>query len=114
MHELSIAMALVEQIQACQEREGFTAVQRVTVAVGGWSGVDAQALAFCFPLAIEGTPLAGASLILEELPVRLSCRSCGQESEAAEPYALICGVCGSGQVGIEAGDDLILRSLEVI
>ncbi|NGZ06172.1 MAG: hydrogenase maturation nickel metallochaperone HypA [Magnetococcales bacterium] len=113
MHELSVAMALVEQVRECMEREKFASVRQVTVSVGALSGVDGRALAFCFPLAIEGTPVAGAELIVEELPVRLRCMACGTESEAVEPCLLYCGSCASGQVEIIAGNDLILRSLEV-
>lgn len=113
MHEWSIATALVEQIRQCQAREGFATVRRVDVAVGVMSGVDARALAFCFPMALEGTPFVGACLSWEELPVRLHCRECGEEMETMEPCLMPCRACASGQVEIVAGEDLMLRSLEV-
>lgn len=113
MHELSVALALVEQVMACREQERFEGVREITVSVGALSGVDARSLAFCFPLAVEGTPLAGCGLRLEEIPVRLRCRACGVEAEAIEPHLLMCGACDSGQVEIVAGQELILRALEV-
>ncbi|MBF0626667.1 MAG: hydrogenase maturation nickel metallochaperone HypA [Magnetococcales bacterium] len=113
MHELNIAMALVEQIREFMVKENAHELISATVAVGALSGVEADALAFCFPLAIEGTPMQGAQLHLEPVPVRLRCRSCEAKSQPEESHMLHCVVCGSGQVEIVTGHDLILQSLEV-
>ncbi|MBF0273156.1 MAG: hydrogenase maturation nickel metallochaperone HypA [Magnetococcales bacterium] len=113
MHELNIAMALVEQIREFMLEEKAQELISVTVSVGALSGVEADALAFCFPLAIEGTPIQGASLQIEPVPVRLRCRTCDTESQPEESHWIQCVACGSGHVEIIAGHDLILHSLEV-
>jgi hydrogenase nickel incorporation protein HypA/HybF len=65
MHELSIAMSLVDAI--CDElpKLGNVSVQSVRVKVGALSGIAAAALTFAFDVAAEGSPIAGARLDVE-------------------------------------------------
>jgi len=65
MHELSIAMSLVDAI--CDElpKLGNVSVQSVRVKVGALSGIAAEALTFAFDVAAEGSPIAGARLDVE-------------------------------------------------
>jgi Zn finger protein HypA/HybF involved in hydrogenase expression len=70
MHELSIALSLVEAI--CDElpRLGPVRVQAVHVRVGSLSGVATEALAFAFDVATDDSPIAGARLDIEKTPGR--------------------------------------------
>ena len=65
MHELSVAMSLVDTI--CDElpQLGPVSVQSVRIRVGALSGVAMEALMFAFDVAADGTPIAGARLIIE-------------------------------------------------
>ncbi|MBF0154275.1 MAG: hydrogenase maturation nickel metallochaperone HypA [Magnetococcales bacterium] len=113
MHELSLAMAMVEQLQEILAREQVHKLLSVTVAVGALSGVDRGAFAFSFPLVVEGTPLAGVRLLIEETPLRLRCQECGEVSQPEEICLLHCAACASGRVEILSGQDFVIRSLEV-
>jgi hydrogenase nickel incorporation protein HypA/HybF len=66
MHELSIALSLVEA--ACEElpRLGGPRLRAVHVRIGPLSGVAAGALRFSFDVAAAGTAAEGASLEVEE------------------------------------------------
>ena len=112
MHELSLALALIEQIQHIARQERATRVRSVTVRVGALSGVDPEALAFCFPLAARDTPAETAQLILlKDSPHRL-CLAC-ERVFPGEPHSP-CPACGSGNTCITGSDDLFLHSLEVV
>ena len=65
MHELSVAMSLVDTI--CEELPhlGEVTVRSVRIRVGALSGVGMEALMFAFDVAADGTPIAGARLIIE-------------------------------------------------
>jgi Zn finger protein HypA/HybF involved in hydrogenase expression len=66
MHELSIALSLVDAI--CEELPKLgdgVEVRAVKVRVGSRSGVAREALAFAFDVATGETPIAGARLDLE-------------------------------------------------
>lgn len=70
MHELSIAVSLIDAI--CDElpRLGRVSVRSVRVRVGALSGVVADALTFAFDVAADSSPIAGARLEIEPTPGR--------------------------------------------
>ena len=67
MHELSIAISLVDAV--CDELPRFgdrVSVRRVLLRVGPLSGVVPDALRFAFDVAAHDSPIAGACLDIEE------------------------------------------------
>ncbi len=112
MHELSLATSLVEQALAAMEQHKTGKILSLTVSVGALSGVDRGALEFCFPMACDGTPLEGAGLEIDEIPVKVRCENCGAESDVEIPV-LICKNCESRNVSIISGRDFMLVSMEV-
>ena len=62
MHELSIAIDLVEVACAQAERLGAVRVQALHVRVGRLSGVVKEALTFSFDMAAQGSTVEGARL----------------------------------------------------
>jgi len=113
MHELSIAQALIEQVDAQARRHGAGAVGRVVVRIGVLSGVEPALLATAFPLAAAGSVAASAELVLEPLPARGRCTACSAEFDAPASR-LVCPHCGEWRTELLAGDELILASLELI
>lgn len=111
MHELSIAEAVVEQVEALRRREGATAVVSVTMAVGEWSGVDAEALRTAFALAAEPVLGSAARLEIESVPVEVRCRSCGASAPPPERSLLMCPACYAADVELVHGRELILRAV---
>ena len=67
MHELSLATAMVEQLEEILTREGGTRIVRIALRLGAMSGVDRDAFEFAFPEAAGGTPAEGAVLVIEEI-----------------------------------------------
>lgn len=67
MHELSIAIRLVELAADAAQSLGAAAVSRLFVRLGAEAGVAAEALRFSFDLAAEGTIVQGARLELEPI-----------------------------------------------
>ncbi len=113
MHELSLAMALIEELERAAKREGATQVTAVSVVIGALSGVERDPFEFCFPLAAEGSCVEGATLEIEEVPLTVLCRACGAKTEARLPD-LSCGKCGDFGVDVIDGREFRVRSMEVI
>jgi hydrogenase nickel incorporation protein HypA/HybF len=65
MHELSIALSLVELASEELARLGDVRLGAVHVRVGTLSGVVPEALRFSFDVAADGTTIAGARLEIE-------------------------------------------------
>jgi len=112
MHELSIAQALVEQVERVVRDEKARCANRVMIAVGALSGADPEALRGAFPLVAEGTVAEGAELVVEVMPARVRCTACGAES-AAENYFVACAACGSRAVELVSGRELHIQSVEL-
>jgi len=112
MHELSIAQALVEQVEAAAANEHALRVVRVVITVGALSGVDPEALRSLFPLVAEGTVTADAELAVEQVAARVRCRACGFESPVEE-YFIGCSTCDSKDVELVAGRELNITSIEL-
>ena len=111
MHEMSMAIALIEQAEAALPDDGAL-VSRVVVSVGVLSGVDPEALVLAFPLAAEDTRLQGAALDIRRVPASMRCRACGDTTTPDFPF-FVCAACGSDDVDIAAGRELMLESMEL-
>jgi len=66
MHELSIAVSIVEIAQEELARHGGERVRAVHLQLGPLAGVAKEALLFSFGLACEGTAVEGSSLVIED------------------------------------------------
>ena len=62
MHEMAIAMALIEQAEKVAVEQKARAIAGITVVVGRLSGTDPDALKAVFELAAEESLAAGAFL----------------------------------------------------
>ncbi|MEV7180823.1 hydrogenase maturation nickel metallochaperone HypA [Kitasatospora sp. NPDC093679] len=111
MHEMSIAMAVVDQVvQAVPE--GADRVESVLLQVGELAGVVPDSLHFCFELACSGTVLEGAELITEPVPARARCGACGTGWAVGMPPELTCPGCGDGAATeLLTGRELQIRSV---
>ncbi len=113
MHELSIVQALIEQVEREVRRAGHDGhVVKVGLQIGRLSGVCPDSLRFAFDLLAPDTPLAGAVIEIEEPAALCACRACGTRMEIAE-LAFQCPHCGSDDVAIEGGQDLVLQTIEL-
>lgn len=112
MHEMSIATAVVSQVQEAAEAGGASAVTSVRLQVGELAGVVPEALAFCFELACAGTLLEGAELVTEPLAARARCGSCAQDWAVGMPPRLTCPHCGrAADVELLGGRELQILSV---
>jgi hydrogenase nickel incorporation protein HypA/HybF len=112
MHELSVCQALIRQVQDLAREHRAAAVISVKVQIGPLSGVEPDLLRQAFPLASAGSVAETAQLVIERLPIRVHCESCGAET-AAEVNKLICGACGDWHTRLLSGDEMLLASVEL-
>jgi hydrogenase nickel incorporation protein HypA/HybF len=108
MHELSITRSIVESVV---DRLPGRRVTLVNLDIGKLSGVEPEALRFCFELVAAGTDLDGAALVIAEPPGRAHCTGCGSDFEL-DTCILLCA-CGSADVRVRSGHELRIRSVEV-
>ena len=113
MHELSIATSIVEIAGEHALQEGGGRVTSVTLRIGRLSCVHEDALRSSFELVTEGTPLAGASLLMIEVPVRIWCPTCQTEVELPGIQRFACPACGHLSGDVRAGRELDIESIQI-
>jgi len=113
MHEMGIAMQILEIATASIPDDMKNArVERVNLKVGKLAAVVPESLRFCFEIAAKDTPLSGAVLHIDEIPVVAVCRECHKEWTIKEPV-FRCKECESGSIDIVSGRELDIESIEI-
>jgi hydrogenase nickel incorporation protein HypA/HybF len=112
MHEMSIAMSIVDAVVERTRREGGEAVTSIELVVGPLSGVVVESLRFCFSAAAKDSPADGAELLIEEPEARGVCEECGARFPVSG-YHVNCPSCGKFRVRIESGEELSVKSITI-
>ena len=112
MHELSVCMSLLEQVQAIAAERGAKRVTRIELLVGPLSGVESDLLRNAWPLASAGTLAVDADFIIDEPDIVVRCSRCDAQTPATA-NRLVCGTCGDFQTIVVSGDEMILQSVEL-
>jgi hydrogenase nickel incorporation protein HypA/HybF len=113
MHELSIALGIVDLAAEAVERQGGGRVVAVHLRLGPLSGVVCTALRSAYELAREGSVLAAAELVVEEVPLVAYCPTCAAERIPAALYLLLCPVCDTPMPEVVRGRELEVTALEM-
>jgi hydrogenase nickel incorporation protein HypA/HybF len=113
MHELSIAMSIVEMAQEEAERRGQAQVLAVHLRLGLLSGVVKEALLSSYDMACEATPLEGSQLLIEEIPVEVFCPKCKVARRIESIQWFCCPKCLTPTTEILHGKELEVVALEI-
>jgi hydrogenase nickel incorporation protein HypA/HybF len=112
MHELSIAMSIIEMaLEEAQQRE--VVVEAVHLDLGPLSGVVADALLFSYEIACRDTPLEGSRLVIREVPVEVYCPACDAPKVLHSMQWFCCPTCGAPTSQVIQGKQLAITALEV-
>ena len=112
MHELSIAMSILEIAQEEAEQRGIK-VGAVRVKLGALCGVVKDSLLFSYEVASADTPLKGSRLVVEEVPVAVFCSRCQAQRPVQSIQLLCCAECGAPTPEIVHGKELEVVALEI-
>lgn len=112
MHEMALTESIVQAIEESAGRHGYSAVTGVWVEVGALSGVEAEALRFCFDAVARGTIAEGARFEIVATEGAAWCLRCSKTVTIAQRFDA-CPDCGSHQLQITGGEELRIKELEV-
>lgn len=113
MHELSIAMSIVDLAQEESDRRGGVPIKAVHLRLGLLSGVVKEALLSSYEMACDNTLLEGSRLIVEEVPVIVFCKQCEGQRPVHSTQMFCCSECGTPTGEIVQGKELLVVGLEV-
>jgi hydrogenase nickel incorporation protein HypA/HybF len=110
MHEMSIAMNIVDLVSTTAQAEQAVSIQSIELEIGTMSGIMLEALEFCFEAAAKGTLAEGALLDILSIQAKGTCPVCNHISEVSGP-ADQCPNCGEFLLEITEGKDIKLRAI---
>jgi len=113
VHEITVALSLLEGVQATASEQGIERVCAVHVRVGALSGVVRDALLFSWDVATVETVAEGSRLHIEEIPLVVFCDRCEGERAPRPGSGLLCPDCGMPAPHIVRGREMQLVSMEV-
>ena len=113
MHELSIAMSILDALQEEVDQRGCGHVEAVHVRIGALSGVAPEALQSAYQMASAETSFSESRLVIEEIPIVIYCANCRSPQTANPSSWFSCPECNQISREILSGRELEISSLEV-
>lgn len=110
MHELSLCNAIRTIVDRAAEGRP---VETVHLRVGRFRQVVPDTLSYCWGLVSADSYLAGSTLAIDHVAIRLACRACGAQTSPEGGLLLVCCDCGSGDVAMVTGEEFLITSLDL-
>ena len=112
MHELSIALSIIELVEGEARKANASSISKVEVEIGTMAGVETEALLFAWESAVMGTMAQMAPLEIHSIEAEANCLECGKDF-LAEHFFVQCPHCSSFRYNITKGKELRVCSLMV-
>ncbi|MGN6713802.1 hydrogenase maturation nickel metallochaperone HypA/HybF [Anaerocolumna jejuensis] len=110
MHELGVLNSMVHTIERIVKEQNVTEVRKLVIEVGELAGIVPRYLEQSWPAASYKTFMEKTELELIVIPGIVKCKSCGRVFNAV--YSdLQCPDCGSKDMEILEGDDMIIKEI---
>ena len=87
MHELSLALEVIDMAQRETTKNSLTSVLEILIEVGVLSGVEADAFEMAMKMASKDSILEGASINIVRIPGKGRCVDCRQDFPMENPLA---------------------------
>lgn len=111
MHERSLAIALIRQVEEELYRRHLRSLAEVRLAIGEFAGVEPTLLASAFQELAADHWKPAPRLCCDIIPLTACCRECANEF-IVNQFRFECPTCGSRRVDVTAGEELELVSLQ--
>jgi hydrogenase nickel incorporation protein HypA/HybF len=112
MHEMSLCEGILQILEDNAKSQGFKKVKTVWLEIGALSGVEIEAMKFCFDAVTRNTLAEQAALEIIKNPGLAWCMKCSKNVEVRQRFDE-CPDCGSYQLQVVAGDEMKIKELEV-
>lgn len=113
MHELSIALSILEIAEEEAQRRGNAQVEAIHLKLGPLSGVVKEALLSAYQLATEQTQFADCRLVIEDVPILVYCSKCQAERPVRSVQWFCCTECDTPASDVLHGRELQVSAMEL-
>ena len=111
MHEYSVTKSLVDLCDKEADENNIKTISRIYLKVGKFTGFSPDCIEFYFEHLKVNTKCSSATIVFEEIPIRITCQECGKQNEIDEPI-LLCPDCGSEKIDLLSGREFFVASIE--
>ncbi len=110
MHELGIVLQIVERIEEVAKENHLEEIQTLVLEIGELSSMIPRYVEACYPMAVEGTILEAAELVIEVLPGNGSCRACNAVYNLPAQKNT-CPMCGCKEFTVLSGKEFNIKEI---
>jgi len=112
VHEMSLCESVLQVLETEAQRQHFRKINTVWLEIGALSGVESEAMCFCFDVIVRNTLADGATLNIINVPAEAWCLECAQTVLIQQRYDA-CPRCGGYQLQVTNGEQMRIKELEV-
>ncbi len=109
---MSLAEGVLQLIEDAAREQEFAKVTTVWLEIGQLSGVEVEAMKFCFDAVTRDSIADGASLEIIALPGAGWCMECSLTVSMTEVFGE-CPHCGGHRLQVTGGTEMRVKELEV-
>ena len=109
---MALAEGVLQLIEDAAREQDFARVSAVWLEIGQLSGVEVEAMKFCFDAVTRDSIAAGATLEIIAVPGTGWCMACARTVPMAEVFGA-CPQCGGYQMQVTGGTEMRVKDLEV-
>ncbi len=111
MHEMSLAMSVMEIARREMERAGKTRLNGLEIEVGEQAGVERETFVAAMRAVTRSETGREVAVRIVDIPARAQCLVCGVRFRPRSFFPRVCPDCGSGQCLVTEGREFRLVSL---
>ena len=114
MHELSIMGNILDIILEYANKNNAKEITKVNLTIGVMSDIIPEWAQNYFDMLSKDTIANNAKLIIEQIPARIKCLDCGEETTIdSKNWDFSCSKCTSGKIELISGRELQVSSIEI-
>ena len=111
MHEMTLAESVLQIVEDAARREGLRRVRAVWLEIGQLSGIEPEAISFCFDAVARDSIAEGARLEIVMTAGAAWCNACS-ELVALTELGAPCARCGGYRLRLTEGTGMRVKELE--
>lgn len=114
MHEVSIALNMVDELQRIARENHATKITSVRLKIGSLSGIVTDSLKFAFDaIKLEHPMLLNAVITIIEVPAVYECNMCDRSFSTDDYRFIDCPECKSYDLKMISGEEQNIENVEL-
>ena len=114
MHEVSIALSMVNELASIAKENNAKYIIAVNLRIGRSSGIVTDSLKFAFDaIKLENPLISSAEIVIEEVPLKYECKECKECFELDSIHFPSCPFCKSYKLKLLSGEEMDITNVEL-